>query len=97
MNRGDSSIPNPGRSSPRSAQRNRARVGVLVTVLSPAAMECVRVEPGSGIGAEILVDGLAADAELSGQGGFSFTSPSAGSQPVNLIPPIPRRSRSQRQ
>jgi hypothetical protein len=32
-----------------------------------------------------LVDGLAADAELSGQGGFRFTSPSAGSQPVNLI------------
>ena len=42
-------------------------------------------EPGSGIGAEILVEGLAADAELSGQGGFRFTSPSVGSQLVNLI------------
>ena len=34
---------------------------------------------------------------VAGQGGFLFTSPSAGSQPVNLIPPITRRSHSQSQ
>jgi len=37
------------------ALQSRGAGRVLVTVLSPAAMECRPCEPGSGIGAEILV------------------------------------------